>query len=109
VGVAIDVGLLAPDARALQADLVVSTLPSGAADPLAAHSWRRAQAVLDVVYDPWPTPLAAAVAAANGTVVSGALMLLHQAAEQVELMTGRSAPVEAMRAALREAAPACGA
>jgi len=41
-------------------------------------------------------------------VVSGALMLLHQAAEQVRLMTGRDAPVEAMRIALREAAPNCG-
>jgi shikimate dehydrogenase len=30
-------------------------------------------------------------------------MLLHQAAAQVELMTGRDAPVEAMRAALAEA------
>jgi shikimate dehydrogenase len=40
------------------------------------------------------------VAACTGTVVSGAAMLLHQAGAQVELMTGRSAPIEAMRAAL---------
>jgi shikimate 5-dehydrogenase len=33
--------------------------------------------------------------------VSGALMLLHQAVGQVELMTGQVAPVEAMREALR--------
>ena len=30
-------------------------------------------------------------------------MLLHQAAEQVRLMTGRAAPVEAMSAALVDA------
>jgi shikimate 5-dehydrogenase len=36
-------------------------------------------------------------------------MLLHQAAAQVELMTGRPAPVPEMRAALRAAAPGCGA
>ena len=54
-------------------------------------------ALLDVVYDPWPTPLAAAC---GGVVVSGAAMLLHQAAAQVELMTGCEPPVEAMRAAL---------
>jgi shikimate dehydrogenase len=86
-------------------ELVISTLPPGAADPLAARDWRAGTAVLDVVYAPWPTPLAAAVGAAGGTVIGGALMLLHQAALQVELMTGRAAPIEAMRAALREAAP----
>src|SRR5262249_32961257 len=38
-------------------DLVISTLPPGAADPLAAREWRAESAVLDVVYAPWPTPL----------------------------------------------------
>ncbi|MBC7374220.1 MAG: shikimate dehydrogenase, partial [Frankiales bacterium] len=50
-----------------------------------------------VVYDPWPTALAASC---RGIVVSGATMLLHQAAAQVELMTGHAAPLEAMRTAL---------
>jgi shikimate dehydrogenase len=77
-------------------DLLVSTLPAGAADGLAPHV-TDVPALLDVVYDPWPTALAAAC---GGTVVSGAAMLLHQAAAQVELMTGRPAPIEAMRAAL---------
>jgi len=86
-------------------ELVISTLPPGAADPLAAREWRAESAVLDVVYAPWPTQLAAGVAAAGGTVVSGALMLLHQAAVQVQLMTGRPAPVEVMRAALRKEVP----
>jgi shikimate dehydrogenase len=95
------VGVLAVRAPQLGAGLVISTLPGHAADPLAARPWRAEQALLDVVYDPWPTALAAAVDAAGGTVVGGALMLLHQAAAQVELMTGRPAPVDAMRAALR--------
>jgi len=64
--------------------------------------------VLDVVYDPWPTLLATRVAAAGGQVVSGALMLLHQAEAQVELMTGLPAPAEAMRSALRAASPSAG-
>jgi shikimate dehydrogenase len=38
-------------------------------------------------------------------VVGGTLMLLHQAALQVRLMTGRPAPVAAMRAALQEKVP----
>lgn len=90
-----------------QADLVISTLPPGAADPIADRV--KAGALLDAVYTPWPTRLAAAAAGSGATVVSGALMLLHQAAVQVELMTGQPAPVDAMRAALRDAAPGCGA
>jgi shikimate dehydrogenase len=93
----------------LEADLIVATLPSGAADRFAGLPFRRDQALLDAVYDPWPTPLAAAMVAAGASVVSGAAMLLHQAARQVELMTGSAAPVEAMRAALLAAVPGCAA
>lgn len=102
-GIAVEVGLLREDAAGLAADLVVSTLPPGAADPLAACGWRPGQAVLDVVYAPWPTRLAVRASEAGSTVVNGALMLLHQAAAQIELMTGRPAPVPAMRAALEAA------
>ncbi|MER5999992.1 shikimate dehydrogenase [Nonomuraea angiospora] len=80
-------------------DLVVSTLPGGAADAFADRL-ARVPALFDVVYSPWPTGAAAAVRAAGGTVVGGFAMLLHQAVRQVELMTGRTdVPVEAMRAA----------
>jgi shikimate dehydrogenase len=83
-------------------DLLISTLPAGAADCymeriLATRSAPRA--VLDVVYAPWPTPLARAAAAAGAVVAGGFAMLLHQAVAQVELMTGKPAPVEEMRAA----------
>jgi shikimate dehydrogenase len=107
-GVGVQLAELTPQAAQLTADLVVSTLPPGAADPLAVRAWTTGQTLLDVVYDPWPTALAAAVDAAGGAVISGARMLLYQAAAQVELMTGRAAPVEAMRAALRAAAPDAG-
>jgi shikimate dehydrogenase len=92
------------------ADLVISTLPAHAADPLAAGlaSWPdpvegepgTGHVLLDAAYDPWPSALAIAWERAGGTVVSGKSMLLHQAAEQVRLMTGRPAPLEEMRAAL---------
>ena len=39
-------------------------------------------------------------------VASGYAMLLHQAAAQVELMTGKPAPLEAMRAASERSWPA---
>jgi len=101
LGIELNIADLALDATALKAELVVSTLPGVAADPLADASWREGQAVLDVVYDPWPTALATAAQRAGATVLTGARMLLHQAAAQVELMTDRPAPVAAMDAALR--------
>lgn len=89
------------------ADVVVSTMPAYAADPvaaaLAAHGGTPAGVLLDVVYDPRPTALSSAWGAAGGTVVGGERMLLHQAVEQVRLMTGRPAPVDAMDAALGQA------
>jgi shikimate dehydrogenase len=108
LGVRVEVGDAVRDAAGFGAELVVSTLPPGAADGFAGYGWTAGQAVLDVVYAPWPTLLAAAADAAGATVVSGALMLLHQAALQVQLMTGQDAPVDAMRAALRAAAPDSG-
>ena len=107
-GVSVSVATLGLDAAALGADLVVSTLPPGAADPLAAAAWRPGQIVLDAVYANWPTTLASAAAENGVRVLSGALMLLHQAIVQVELMTGHAAPATAMRQALRGASPAAG-
>jgi shikimate dehydrogenase len=83
-------------------DLLISTVPAGAADLFAERtrqSGRAPVALLDVVYAPWPTPLAQAAAQAGAVVATGFAMLLHQAAAQVELMTGKPAPLEAMRAA----------
>jgi shikimate dehydrogenase len=59
--------------------------------------------LLDVVYDPWPTPVARAWERRGGTSVGGFAMLLHQAVEQVRLMTGRVPDVEVMRQAGRAA------
>lgn len=95
------------DAAALAAalrgsDLVVSTLPAGAADELTAllPADLRGRVLLDVVYAPWPSALVAAWQQRGGTVVPGHLMLLHQAVPQVRLMTGRTPDLEPMRAAL---------
>jgi shikimate dehydrogenase len=82
--------------------LLISTVPAGVADGYAARmaaSGQAPAAVLDVVYSPWPTVLAKAASAAGAMVAGGFAMLLHQAAAQVELMTGKAAPLEAMRAA----------
>jgi shikimate dehydrogenase len=81
--------------------LAVSTVPAGAADHLATVL-APVPALLDVVYDPWPTPLAAA-GEPGRTTVTGLDMLLHQALRQFSLVTGLPAPADAMRAALRRA------
>lgn len=90
------------------ADVVVSTVPAGAADPLAGARWRPGTVLLDAVYAPWPTVIAGGAAAAGATIVSGLEMLLQQAVAQVELMTGRPGPEAAMREALDAAVLARG-
>jgi shikimate dehydrogenase len=61
--------------------------------------------LLDVAYAPWPSALARAWADGGGAVAPGSLMLLHQAVEQVVLMTGRRPDVAPMRVALAAARP----
>lgn len=89
------------DIRAhLDVDLVVSTIPRGAADDYTADLVASRAALFDVSYGPESSVPAAAVAAAGREAVEGFPMLLHQAGRQVELMTGNAqAPIEAMRAA----------
>jgi shikimate dehydrogenase len=86
-------------AGAIRADVVVSTVPAGAADPLADVVPGAPGLLFDVLYAPWPTALAEAWAGTGGDVVGGLDLLVAQAAEQVRLMTGREAPIAAMRAA----------
>lgn len=96
-------GLDGPDVQALAdevaaAEVLVSTIPADVAARYA-DTFAPIPVLLDAVYDPWPTPLAAAVAAAGGRVISGLQMLLHQAFAQVEQFTGLPAPREAMTCA----------
>ncbi|WP_445399723.1 shikimate dehydrogenase [Streptomyces sp. LE64] len=86
-------------ARALRAPLVIATTPAGTTDALAAEVPERPATLFDVLYEPWPTALAARWSAHGGAVVSGLDLLVHQAVLQVERMTGRSAPLAAMRRA----------
>jgi shikimate dehydrogenase len=89
---------------AASAQLVVNTTPASAADALAGLLPASVGTLFDVLYHPWPTPLAAAWAERGGTVLGGRDLLLHQAVRQVELMTGvegRATDIlEAMRDAL---------
>lgn len=83
-------------------EVVVSTVPVGAQDRGLVARCAAAPVVFEVVYDPWPTPLAAAVAA-DRVLVTGLDLLAHQAALQMELFTGRTLPVDVLRdAGVRE-------
>ncbi|MER6012693.1 shikimate dehydrogenase [Streptomyces bluensis] len=87
-------------AQALRAPLVIATTPAGTTDALAADIPERPATLFDVLYDPWPTALAAHWSARGGAVVSGLDLLVHQAVLQVEQMTGRApAPLDVMRKA----------
>ncbi|MFF5130466.1 shikimate dehydrogenase [Streptomyces syringium] len=87
-------------AEGLGAPLVVATTPAGATDGLAAEVPEHPGTLFDVLYEPWPTPLAAAWADRGGAILGGLDLLVHQAVLQVEQMTGcPTAPLAAMRAA----------
>ncbi|ALC06031.1 shikimate 5-dehydrogenase [Corynebacterium deserti GIMN1.010] len=80
------------------ADVVISTVPASA---IAGLEVTLAKApVMDVIYDPWPTPLVLAARAAGKAAIGGHVMLACQAYGQFEQFTGVKAPTQDMRAAL---------
>ncbi len=91
LGLNVDVTSLTTVTRGSAPGAVVSALPPGAADASAeavAALARPGVPLLDVAYDPWPSPLAAAWGRAGGTAVHGLAMLVYQAIAQIELFTG---------------------
>ena len=79
-------------------EVVVSTVPAQAQDSGLVARCGDVPVVFDVVYDPWPTPLAASVGA-DRVLVGGLDLLVHQAVLQFELFTRAPAPLAAMRLA----------
>lgn len=90
----VEVGELGADP--VHGEVLVSTIPAAAQHPGLVARCAEVPVLFEVIYDPWPTPLAAAAA---GTVVSGLDLLVHQALLQLELFTGSAAPLDALRAA----------
>ncbi|WP_455354958.1 shikimate dehydrogenase [Streptomyces sp. SYSU K217416] len=103
LGVGVRTADWADAAEALRAPLVVATTPAGTTDALAAAVPDAPGTLFDVLYDPWPTALAAAWSRRGGAVVGGLDLLVHQAVLQVQQMTGRPAPLAAMRRAGEQA------
>lgn len=91
----------------LETEVLVSALAADGARAVAAQ-WGELPSlpvpgvVLDVLYDPWPAPIAAVLGAAGGEVADGLEMLTHQADRQLRSMLGvAAAPVAQMLAAAR--------
>ena len=87
-------------------DALVNASSAGMSDedpysPLASDAISPDHIVMDIVYKPLHTTLIKAAEARGATTIHGGRMLLHQAARQFELYTGRDAPLAAMDDALR--------
>ncbi len=92
------------EVEALAGDVLVSTVPASAQVPDLVAALAGIPLVFDVVYEPWPTPLAVAAERSGRTVISGLDLLVAQAVNQVVAMTGRyDVPAGAMRRAAEEA------
>ncbi|WP_437898786.1 shikimate dehydrogenase [Sorangium sp. So ce124] len=102
-------GAAAPlDAAALAHDhgVLVNATSLGMAEvdprsPVPEEALREGLLVMDIVYKPMITELVAAARRRGATAVHGGRMLLHQAAEQFRLYTGREPPLDTMDEALR--------
>ncbi len=88
-----------------KADLVVNASPVGmtAGDGVPfdlQSSWFHAeQVVVDLIYLPATTPLMAAARSKGALASNGLGTLIHQAGRQIEIWTGRVAPLDVMSAA----------
>ncbi|MEX5633920.1 shikimate dehydrogenase [Parafrankia sp. FMc2] len=80
-------------------DLVISTTPAGATDVLARHPWPVTCPLLELLYHPWPTALAAGAYRSGARVVGGLEVLVGQAVGQVHHFTGRAVDEGALLAA----------
>lgn len=105
LGVPVTVARIADtDRPGRAAGLLVSTIPATAQTGVTRAALgdlvAQADAVCDVGYGPRDTPLVTAARQAGLRCATGFGLLLHQAARQIELMTGAAvAPLEQMRAA----------
>lgn len=94
-----EVDVLPLDGGSVAGEVVVSTVPAEAQTDAIVGLSAAADVVFEVLYDPWPTPLALAAAERGQVVVGGLDLLVHQAALQFTAFTGVPAPLGVMREA----------
>ncbi len=99
------VGVVGSDADISGADLVINATPVGMGGDRSLPSdpaiLTPSHTVVDLVYDPWETAWLKAARQSGATVFNGFPMLLHQAAAQFGLWTGREAQLAEMASAAR--------
>lgn len=86
------------DAVCAEAGVVISTIPAAAAAGIADYL-AAVPAVIDVIYDPYPTPLLTRAEERGAATADGLVMLAGQAEEQFAQFTGAAAPQGVMLAA----------
>ncbi|WP_459611711.1 shikimate dehydrogenase [Corynebacterium urogenitale] len=74
-----------------EASSVISTIPAHSAEPVVP-ALIRAESIIDVIYDPYPTPLLKAAAERGLPHADGLRMLAGQAERQFEFFTGQRPP-----------------
>jgi 3-dehydroquinate dehydratase / shikimate dehydrogenase len=94
--------------HALAADIVVNCTPVGMhpnvdESPYDKHFLKPAMVVFDAVYNPETTLLVKEARSRSCTVVTGVDMFVRQASLQFQLFTGREAPSDLMRQAIKRA------
>lgn len=73
-----------------EADLLINATPAGVADSYSEGLSAPVRGIyFESLYYPWPTKMLAKWRAANGFVIDGLDLLVHQGIDQVELMTGK--------------------
>jgi len=85
------------DAPLSSYDLIIQTTPVGAYDQYVEKLHDAPGLLLECLYKPWPTPLAARYAQLGGRVISGGQLLVEQALFQIELFSGNSFDFATMR------------
>lgn len=94
------------DLSALDCDILVNCSSATMSDvdgrsPVPEDAIQKEMVVMDAVYKPIHTELVRAAERRGARAIHGGRMLLHQAAGQFELYTGKTAPLEALDQALR--------
>ena len=95
------------DAGTRPIDILINCSPVGMSPninetPFFARDFKEGMVVFDSVYNPLETKLLREAKEAGCTVIQGSELFINQAAQQFELFTNQSAPIEAMREVLME-------
>lgn len=87
------------DVACPRVDVLANTIPAEATAAYATAWAAAAQVLFDAIYDPWPTPLAAAAPHTGAVCLSGLDLLAGQAVDQFYLFTGKCVTFEQCKTA----------